>query len=295
MEVGQVSPSEVASLLANLTSFCFDFATRQKAGGTHLNFFIVKQLPVPPPEIYTTALLGQIVPRVLELAFNAWDLAPFARDLGYEGDPFPWDDERRALLRAELDGIYAHLYGLNRDDFSYILDQFPIVKRKDEAAFGEYRTARLCLEAYDYFSKTAQMKLWEAVREIETRLSQRVVQRLHNDINAVPEPTQAGQEAERLKQGKPPRASALADFLEAGYLPLLGKVIRANRERFADMFESNGRVEAHLSPLIGLRNTLAHTKEVQIADKMRRSGETEVRWFAEKLGLEIHLVPPPAI
>ena len=56
-----------------------------------------------------------------------------------------------AETRADLDGIYAHLYGLSRDDFAYILEQFPIVKRKDEAAFGEYRTARLCLEAYDRF------------------------------------------------------------------------------------------------------------------------------------------------
>ena len=144
----------------------------------NFNFFIVKQLPVLPPETYTPALLDQIVPRVLELVYTAWDLAPFARDLGYEGDPFPWDEERRALLRAELDGIYAHLYGLNRDDFAYILDQFPIVKRKDEAAFGEYRTARLCLEAYDYFSKTAREKLRSAVEEIEIHLTQFVVRRL---------------------------------------------------------------------------------------------------------------------
>jgi hypothetical protein len=232
---------------------------------------------------------------VQELVYTAWDLAPFARNLGYDGDPFPWDEDRRVLLRAELDGIYAHLYGLDRDDFAYILDQFPIVKRRDEAAFGEYRTKRLCLQAYDYFSRPAQLKLWEAVREIETRLSQLVVQRLHNDITAVPEHVLEGQEAERVKQGKPPRADSLADFLEAGYLTLLGKVIRANRERFADMFASNSQVEAHLSPLIGLRNTLAHTKEAQIGDKMRRSGETEVRWFAEKLAMEIEMVAPPML
>ena len=58
-------------------------------------------------------------------------VAPFARDLGYDGPPFVWDEERRAQLRADLDGIYAHLYGLSRDDFAYILDTFPIVARKD--------------------------------------------------------------------------------------------------------------------------------------------------------------------
>jgi hypothetical protein len=60
-----------------------------------------------------------------------------------------WDEERRIQLRAELDGLYAHLYGLTRDEFAYILDTFPIVRRKDEARYGEYRTKRLCLEAYD--------------------------------------------------------------------------------------------------------------------------------------------------
>ena len=46
--------------------------------------------------------------------------------------PFVWDEERRAILRAELDSLYAHLYGLTRDELVYILDAFPIVRRKDE-------------------------------------------------------------------------------------------------------------------------------------------------------------------
>jgi hypothetical protein len=68
---------------------------------------------------------------------------------GFPRPPFKWDEERRAHLRADLDGLYAHLYGLSHDEFSYILDTFPIVKRKDQAKYGEYRTKRLRLEAYD--------------------------------------------------------------------------------------------------------------------------------------------------
>jgi hypothetical protein len=63
--------------------------------------------------------------------------------------PFRWDEERRAALRAELDGIYAHLYELGREDLDYILDTFPIVKRKDEAKYGEFRTKRQVLESFD--------------------------------------------------------------------------------------------------------------------------------------------------
>lgn len=68
---------------------------------------------------------------------------------GFPYPPFKWDENRRARLRAELDGLYAHLYGLHRDELSYILDTFPIVRRNDEARYGEYRTKRLVLEAYD--------------------------------------------------------------------------------------------------------------------------------------------------
>jgi hypothetical protein len=63
-----------------------------------------------------------------------------------------WDEARRFLLRCELDALYFHLYGISRDDAAYILDTFPIVRRKDEAQHGEYRTRRVILEMYDEMS-----------------------------------------------------------------------------------------------------------------------------------------------
>jgi len=44
--------------------------------------------------------------------------------------------------------LYAYLYGLTREESAYILETFPIVRRKDEAKYGEYRTKRMVLEAY---------------------------------------------------------------------------------------------------------------------------------------------------
>ena len=79
------------------------------------------------------------------LTYTAHDMAPFARDLGYEGPPFTWDEEERRHLRARLDGLYFHLYGLDRDDADYVMSTFPIVRREDEAAFGSYRTRDLVL------------------------------------------------------------------------------------------------------------------------------------------------------
>jgi hypothetical protein len=39
----------------------------------------------------------------------------------------------------------------------------------------------------------------------------------------------------------------------------------------------------------------AHVKEPQIAEKVRRSGETELRWFAEKLGVGFEGVASPSL
>ncbi|WP_038046377.1 Eco57I restriction-modification methylase domain-containing protein [Thermus caliditerrae] len=212
--------SLVLALLGSLDSLVFDYVTRQKISGTHLKYHVVKQLPVLPPGRYTHADLLFLVPRILELTYTAWDLAPLAQDVWQEADealreallaqhrgsgghpdasppwaegpypfpPFRWDEERRALLRAELDAYYAHLYGLNRKQLRYILDPqdltpkeladilsdweevenpldpqayrrrreasafpgetFRVLKEKEEKRFGEYRTRRLVLEAW---------------------------------------------------------------------------------------------------------------------------------------------------
>lgn len=150
------------ALLAILDSFAFDFSARQKVGGTHLKFFTMRQLPALPPDSFATpttwvaeSLDQWVRRRVLELTYTAWDMAPFAEDLGdvHESGrvspPFVWDDERRFWLRAELDAAIFHLYGIARDDVDYIMNTFPIVRRKDEATHGEYRTKCVILELFD--------------------------------------------------------------------------------------------------------------------------------------------------
>ena len=113
------------------------------------------------PEVYLeTAPTGDtwgemIVPRALELTYTAWDLQPFAQDLGYDGPPFVWDEERRHRIKCELDAIYAHMYQLDQEDLAWILDapepsqSFPGLKLNEERQFGEYRTQRYVLRAYD--------------------------------------------------------------------------------------------------------------------------------------------------
>lgn len=155
---------EVACTVANLASLSLDFVAKQKVGGTHLKYFTFKQFPILSPTFYTPERLAFVTPRVLELTYTSHALTPFARDLGHAGPPFAWDEDRRALLRAELDAFYARAYGLTRDELRYILDPasvmgadypsetFRVLKAKEERLYGEYRTERLVLEAWDRLS-----------------------------------------------------------------------------------------------------------------------------------------------
>ncbi len=212
---------ESLALVGNASAFVLDYVARQKVGGTGLTLHYLKQFPVLPPDRYTPKDLRFIVPRVLELAYTAWDLVPLAQDVWEEADeelreairawvagarlhpdappewvegpypfpPFLWDEERRAKIRAELDAYYARLYGLNRKQLRYILDPkdltekelqnilpddeevkdpldeeayqkrveksafpgetFRVLKDKDIRRYGEYRTRRLVLEAWE--------------------------------------------------------------------------------------------------------------------------------------------------
>jgi len=154
-------PELVTCLLGLTSTLVFDFCVRQKVGGTNMTHNYVKQFPSLPPSSFISTAIAFIQPRVLELTYTSHDLRPWAQDLGYDGPPFRFDPERRALLRAELDAYYAHLYGLTRDELRYILDPadlmgpdypsetFRVLKTNELRQFGEYRTQRLVLEAWD--------------------------------------------------------------------------------------------------------------------------------------------------
>ena len=142
--------SATACLLSNFNSVSFDYVVRQKVQSTHVKMYTLEQLPVIAPGDYDRQFGDKtarelVRQHVLELTYTAHDMAPFARDLGYEGPPFVWDDEDRRHLRARLDALYFHLYGLSREDAGYVMDTFPIVRREDEKRFGKYRTKEMVL------------------------------------------------------------------------------------------------------------------------------------------------------
>lgn len=157
----ETDPRQAMALLANLNSLVLDFVSRQKVGGTNLTYFLLKQFPVLSPESYSDDDFEFIKTRVLELTYTSHALQGFARDLGFIGPPFKWDEGRRAKIRAELDAFFARSYQLTRDDIRYILDPedlmgedypsetFRVLKAREIRQFNEYRTQRLVLEAFD--------------------------------------------------------------------------------------------------------------------------------------------------
>ena len=151
--------SALASLIvASLNAAVFDFVARQKVPATHFTWYVLEQLPIVPPDRYGTVRFGPktaakvVREAVLELTYTAHDMAPFARDLGYVDEsgqakpPFMWDEERRLHLRAKLDAVFFHLYGVtDRDDVRYVYSTFPIVERQEMATYGRYHSRDLCL------------------------------------------------------------------------------------------------------------------------------------------------------
>ena len=55
-------------------------------------------------------------------------------------------DRQGLFLRAKLDAVFFHLYGVTgRDDVRYVYSTFPVVEREETAAHGAYRSRELCL------------------------------------------------------------------------------------------------------------------------------------------------------
>lgn len=141
----------LVALLACFNSYVYDYCLRNALSQPSIPQGTSEQLPVPAPAVFaaacpwdpTASLESWMAARSMELVYTALDMAPLAHDLGDDGSPFAWDAERRAALRAELDGAFLHVYGVGRDDAQYILSTFPIANRKDPSL------AERVLDAYD--------------------------------------------------------------------------------------------------------------------------------------------------
>jgi hypothetical protein len=143
-------------LLANLNSHMLDYVARQKIGAVTLNFFIVEQLPIFPPDRYAErcpwdkrqTLETWISDRALKLTCTADDMLPLAAAAGFEPGVWKWNPRERDELVAELDAAFFHLYGIDRDDAAYILGTFSGGTRNDGQS-DLFSPAEGVISAYD--------------------------------------------------------------------------------------------------------------------------------------------------
>lgn len=182
------SDSKYAPFLpAFLSSLVCDFLLRCKLGGTNFNRFHARQLPIPAPEMLDSpapwqpeqSLAEWLKPRILELTFTTDSMRPFALAMGYDGAPFPFDEERRSEILAEVEAAFFHLYLPSdangywsekhwqkerdftalqenfpsaRDAAAFILDSFPLLKKKEFEKYACYKSKNMILKAYDIFT-----------------------------------------------------------------------------------------------------------------------------------------------
>ena len=186
-----------ALLLSMMSSMIFDYSTRQKIGGSNASITFVKQFPVLAPSQFPAWSKPLIVERVAELCYFNYDLDGWMDELWHDDEmtddirrlllrrladcngnsidtdsttpefssmrPYVYNERRRTVAQAELDAIYARLYGLTTDELRYILDPedicgkgcinqtFRVLKDNETKKFVEYRTKRLVLEAWHRF------------------------------------------------------------------------------------------------------------------------------------------------
>ncbi|HEY9069977.1 MAG TPA: DNA methyltransferase, partial [Candidatus Ozemobacteraceae bacterium] len=179
-----VLPSQSISLnmgvLANLNVLPLDFVARQKLGGTSLKYYTMRQFPILPPEAYSQVDSHFIIPRIFELVYVSNNIYSFAkglvadcRELNIEFPSlssiknehlkhtstalkaFPFDPDRRSLLRAELDAYYAYLYGLNRKQLRYILDPADLTRREVETILDPFEEVADPLDRAGYEARVA--------------------------------------------------------------------------------------------------------------------------------------------
>ncbi len=138
-------PSDSAIFLANLNSLVYDYALRQHIGNISLNWYIVRQTPFIPPRLFTRYYIGKtridhwISKRVLELTYTSTDLRSWAKDIGYFGEPYKWEDVRRRKIKVELDALFFKLYGLCESEVNHVIESFPILKKEDVKKYGEFK------------------------------------------------------------------------------------------------------------------------------------------------------------
>lgn len=138
-DIGLSSSTETLAIQAILNACTTDFYLRQMVSA-NINMFYVYQLPVPRLGTGDRDF-NAIVERAAKLICTTPEYDELAREAGLVShEAGVIDPEERARLRAELDGMVAHLYGLDEEEFAHVLSAFPLMSQATkDAALEAYR------------------------------------------------------------------------------------------------------------------------------------------------------------
>jgi hypothetical protein len=144
--------------LAVANTFSLDYLARKKIA-LSMSITVLDSLPFPrlPIDHPVIERLGKLA---LRLTCTAPEMAGYWNAMARYGwaEPVPegetppgfLDTELRAAARAEIDAVVGRrLFELSADELAGILDTFPVLRRREEKTFGEFRTKRLILEWFD--------------------------------------------------------------------------------------------------------------------------------------------------
>lgn len=130
----RLTPRQRLYLLALFNSLVFDWIIRQSVT-THVSFFFVYNTRAPRPD---DAGLMPLARRAARLSCHTAEFDDLARQAGLRDHrDTAAEPAERARLRAELDGLVAHLYGLTEGEFAHILATFPLVPEPVKQAARE--------------------------------------------------------------------------------------------------------------------------------------------------------------
>jgi hypothetical protein len=136
---GSIAKRHLPYVTAFLNSFVFDYFLRLQVTA-NMTMFFVYQSPVPRTEI-EVSIGKSITKRSAILLCTTPEFDDLAKEAGIGSHKQGVTNEvDRARLRAELDGLIAHLYGLTEEEFAHILTTFPLVSEPTKiAAQNAYR------------------------------------------------------------------------------------------------------------------------------------------------------------
>jgi len=169
-------PMALAVSAGAAATFVVDFLIRPFVD-KHIKGYTLSRVPWPDFSAFSSSVMSsrQVAARVIELAACQHPMDKFVSEFGWPGVRYRSDEERRWFIMRELDAAFFHQFlpiaadgrwdsehdsaelrsvaSTPREAVALVMDSFPIVARKDEQAYGNFRTRQTILQIFDEMTR----------------------------------------------------------------------------------------------------------------------------------------------